>query len=457
MRRILAIAVLTIRAAIRYKAVLVLSIILIGCTAILPLIVKDDGTARGFTQIILTYTLTLATALLGLSTLWLACGILAREIEEAQMQMVAVKPVARWEIWLGKWIGLLGLNAMLLTVVGVGIYATMTWRARSLSPKQQAILRSEVLVARNSAREAVVDYKKEAENILRERIASGLPEGIDIRQARVYVTERVKAQYQVVQPDYMRRWEVPLGDPARLKDAPMFLRVRFDASSGFDQRHETFWEIGPPGSSTSFRTNVFLVPENYTEFPIPPNLFDSQGTLLVNFYNRNQKALIFPIEDGLEVLYRTGGFGLNFIRGLGIIFCWLALLAALGLAGASFLSFPVAAFCAIATLFTVLSSGTLQQVIDEGGIVAVDSNTGLASDQHPLNQISVPAAKALLTLFNLARGFSPIDALSGGRSVTWAELGRAVFQIVIVLGGLLSSIGMLIFTRRELATAQGKG
>ena len=64
-----------------------------GMTPILPsrkypkLLIKDDGTARGFTQILLTYTLTTISALLGLSTLWLACGTLARDIEEAQMQV----------------------------------------------------------------------------------------------------------------------------------------------------------------------------------------------------------------------------------------------------------------------------------------------------------------------------------------------------------------------------------
>ena len=41
-----------------------------------------DGTARGFTQILLTYTLSVITALLGLSTMWLAGGTLARDIEE---------------------------------------------------------------------------------------------------------------------------------------------------------------------------------------------------------------------------------------------------------------------------------------------------------------------------------------------------------------------------------------
>lgn len=66
--------------------------------------------------------------------------------------------------------------------------------------------------------------------------------------------------------------------------------------------------------------------------------------LTIDVQNRSGVALLFPLEDGMEVLYRDGSFALNFARGLGIIFCWLALMASLGLASASFLSFPVAAF-----------------------------------------------------------------------------------------------------------------
>src|SRR5688572_315035 len=128
MRRILAISFLTLRAAFRYRVVTVMAVLLLGGVIILPLIVKDDGTARGFTQIILTYTLTLTTTLLGFATLWLSCGILAREIEEAQMQMVVVKPIARWQIWIGKWLGILMLNAMLLAVAGVAIFILMQSR-----------------------------------------------------------------------------------------------------------------------------------------------------------------------------------------------------------------------------------------------------------------------------------------------------------------------------------------
>src|SRR5688500_13532813 len=113
MSRILAMAQLTWKAAFRFRLFWVLTTLLLGCVIVLPLLIKHDGTARGFTQILLTYTLMTITALLGFCTLWLSCGILARDIEECQMQVVAVKPIARWQIWLGKWLGITLLNLVL--------------------------------------------------------------------------------------------------------------------------------------------------------------------------------------------------------------------------------------------------------------------------------------------------------------------------------------------------------
>jgi hypothetical protein len=214
-----------------------------------------------------------------------------------------------------------------------------------------------------------------------------------------------------------------------------------------------FWEFGDLQTQNQYRTNFVMPAEAYVEFPIPANLVNSKGELHVRFNNTSEKALLFA-DDGMSVMYRTGGFGPNFVRGLGIVFCWLAVLAALGLACASFLSFPIAAFCTITVLFISLSTGTLQQIVDEGGVTAVNPNTGFADDPTLVNRIAVPMAKGMLTVLNLARGFSPIDDLSSGRSVTWLQLSRAFFQICVLLGGLLAIIGISVFARRELANAQ---
>src|SRR5580658_8249081 len=153
MQRLLAIAWLTWKAAFRFRLFIVLAGMLLVSVVGLPMLIKDDGTARGFTQILLTYTLTAITALLGFSTLWLACGTLARDIEECQMQMVAVKPIARWQIWLGKWLGIVLLDAALLGVAGTSVFGLLEWRARRLPADELDKLRSEVLVSRASAKE----------------------------------------------------------------------------------------------------------------------------------------------------------------------------------------------------------------------------------------------------------------------------------------------------------------
>ena len=120
------------------------------------------------------------------------------------------------------------------------------------------------------------------------------------------------------------------------------------------------WQVGSPESPQVTRLPpMSLAADTFHEFAIPPNLLDEKGVLTVVFANPNGTTLLFPLEDGMEVLYREGGFGGNFMRGLGIIFCWMGLLAAIGLAAASQLSFPVAAFFSLAVLVVGLSSGTL--------------------------------------------------------------------------------------------------
>src|ERR1043165_4652475 len=118
MQQIAAVMGLTWKAAFRFRLFVVVAVLLLGAVVLLPILIKDDGTARGFTQILLTYTLSAITALLGISTLWLACGTLARDIEDCQMQVVAVKPISRWRIWLGKWLGIMTLNAAPLIISG---------------------------------------------------------------------------------------------------------------------------------------------------------------------------------------------------------------------------------------------------------------------------------------------------------------------------------------------------
>ncbi len=459
MQRLLAIALLTWKAAFRFRLFLVLAVLLLAAVVGLPLLIKDDGTARGFTQILLTYTLSTITALLGLSTLWLACGTLARDIEECQMQIIAVKPVARWQIWLGKWLGIMSLNAALLALSGASVYALLQWRATRLPVEEQKILRNEVLVARASAREKSFDQEIETETDrrLEDRLKKNPVGRADILEVRRQIREQVKADFQVVPPGTYRPWEIDLGAAKHsLRDRPLHLRIKFNAADKSPSgTFVALWQAGVPQKTQLWRSPpMSLAPDTFHEIELPPNLLDENGLLTITFVNPNDTALLFPLEDGLEVLYREGGFALNFVRGLGIIFCWMAVLAALGLASASFLSFPVAAFLSLAVLTMALCSGTISNAVSDGALMGFNSETG-RSGHSVVDVIAIPLLRLMLKVINLAKAFSPIDSLSTGRSITWGQLGLAFGQIVLLLGGIFGVIGIVIFTRRELATAQG--
>ena len=180
-----------------------------------------------------------------------------------------------------------------------------------------------------------------------------------------------------------------------------------------------------------------LSPDTFHEFEIPPNLFDSQGVLTIAFVNANNTTLLFPIEDGMEVLYPEGGFTLNFARGLGIIFCWMALLAAIGLAAASFLSFPVATFFSLALLVVVfVQRNAGGRGGNRHGRRAATRKTA-SRDIPSADVVLIPLFKGILAVINLVKNFSPIDSLSTGRAIPWSELGAAFGQIVLLLGGVI--------------------
>ena len=458
MQRLTAIAWLTVKAAFRYRLVLMLSIILLGGVVALPLIIKDDGTARGFTQILLTYTLSLITALLGFSTLWLACGTLARDVEECQIQMVAVKPIARWQIWLGKWFGILAVNLILLLLSAGCVFFLLQWRAQRLPEDQQRILRNEILVARGSAKPPIIDYSADVTQILQEKLKQSPVPLADVEYVRRQISEQLKARDQVAPPDYRKPWVIDLGmAKSSLRDQPLYLRIKFNAAQTSPSKtYRGFWVIGEFDGARTFRSDeMSLAADTFHEFTVPPNLFDENGKLTINFVNRSESVLLFPLEDGIEVLYRQGGFALNYVRGIGIIFLWLAFMGAVGLMASSFLSFPVAAFFSIGVLIVGMSTNTISLILEQGTIFEVNHETGLADAPTLVDRVALPLFRGLLNLINLVRGFSPIDALSTGRSVTWTELLLAFGQIGVFFCGIVAAIGITLFTRRELATAQG--
>lgn len=462
MKQIWAIARLTLKAAFRFKIVALLAIFLIISVFALPMLLKNDGTARGFVQILLTYSMGLTVTVLALSTLWLSCSLLARDIEDCRIQMLVVKPIARWKIWVGRWVGIMIVNVLLLGLSGAVVYGLLQYRGTQLNEDQRHILSNEIFVARGSAKEPPVDLTAAVEEVYQQRIKQSANENaLDKDLLRKQIKEMLKYQYQLVPSGMMRKWEIPLGSAAsHLRDKPLYLKTKFIAMSHNSTFEDTRsfpmrWEIGPENSPQTVRMEVLMTPNMSHELKLPPNLLDENGVLNVRFINHQEETFFFDMNDGMEILYRQGSFWVNYIKGLVIMLCWLSLLASIGLAASSFLSFPVASFFAVSLLIFSLCTGTMSQVIEEGGIAGVNHETGKITHQGVFDKAFVTFFKGTRGMVNLVKDFSPVELLSQGRTITWGMLIAAIWQIVVMVGGLFAAIGMICLSRRELALVKG--
>jgi len=455
MTPVLAIAGVTVRAAIRSRVVQVLLALLLLAVAGLPFLLKHNGTARMFTQVTLTYTLFAVSALLGLATLWLACHSMAGDLASGQLQPTLVKPVARWQAWLGKWLGLTAVNALLLIAAATSLFLLLQWRSARLAPDQQRALREEVLIARGSVRAPLADFHREVENVLTQRRSNPAFADVPDETLREATTAAVRAAYENVAPHHERRWTLNLGwRAARLLHEPLSLRVKvFAAQSPDPDGLPVEWLFGSLESGRVEQRRVNLQPGAVQELRLPPGLMGADGMLHVRCANRSDTTLVFRLEDGLAVLFPEDNFAVNYARAMLVLWCWLALVTAVGLSAGTFLSLPVAALFALTLTLTVGSGGTVAESAAEGTVFGVDHETGVRL--APVwDRVAVPVARALALLTSWVGGFAPLESLSAGRSVGWGELARAVFQIVLTTGGMVAAAGITLLQRRELALAQ---
>ena len=456
--RVLAVAKLTIHSAFKFRLVTIILPLLAGILVSLPYLIKHNGTAEMLTQVVLSYSLSLIVFLLGLVTVWLACGSLAKEIQECQMQMIAVKPISRWQIWLGKWLGITALNAGLLLICGAIVLGILYSESKNLSEEQRALLDSKILVARGGLMESPPDLSADIERILNERVNRDGVANIDREYVREKVEEEVWAMNQIVKPNHLRRWEIDFGWRHRLvEDKPLHLRVKFYAAQIADSGHyPTLWIVGNPETGMFWRQELDLSPTAFHEIAVPAGLISADGILHIECRNYTQASLIFPIEEDLEVLFPEGTFFLNYIRSLSVILLWLALLTALGLSAASILSFPVASFFVFALLTMVFSSNLFSTIVEEGTVSAIDEDSGEANWTQ-LDWILVPVFGTALNMVNTIQTISPIESLASGRSIPIDELAKFFFKLVVLMGIPISGFGMYLLHRNELAGSGNRG
>ncbi len=169
MLNIWAIARQTFAQCLRMRMALMFIIILAIVLILLPIYMDGDGTLAGKIRAFLSYGLWATQILLVLITIFAATNIVCSDVRVKQIFTIATKPVTRSQYILGRWLGVVLLNATLLTVAGTACYAVAQYlrSGRAINAQDVQAMETEVF----SARHRVLAEPPPIEKIVEKRLA----------------------------------------------------------------------------------------------------------------------------------------------------------------------------------------------------------------------------------------------------------------------------------------------
>ncbi len=370
MRNIWAVATNTIRQALRMKIAAVFIILLIVLLPVMGVSMTGDGTLKGRLQTFVSYSMSLTNLLLSLLTIIVSIYTLTNDIKQRQIYTVITKPIRRFQLLLGKLLGVILLNTALLALFSAIIYTFTVYTPKIYDAGEDEIIQvgNEFFTARASLVPPEVDVTQEVLEAYEERKKSGqLPPGLSEIELKKQLTKQKKLDKRAAIVGQQLVWEfnnVKVLDPNEI----LFIRYKYDVSiNPPDEQVYSRWDVGDsrqyPAAFSSFHRKDPI--RTFRELKVPANLIADDGYLAIRFLNvpLNDTTVIFP-PDGLEVLYKADTFTTNFIRTVLLMLFRLIFLASLGLLASTFLSFPVAILFCLCVFVTATFSGFCLESFD---------------------------------------------------------------------------------------------
>jgi len=476
---IFAVAHTVLREASRTRIALAFIVMLLVILPLLPLWLDPDAPLRHQIQTFISRSLGATFYLAAFMTLFLGSATVAFEIRDRQIWHLVTKPVYRIQYILGKWLGIVTVNAVLMVIAAVSIFTFIQFlRQQPVAPglrgqEDSMQVREAVLTARVGVKP---DYPRLTDEQIRARVDDLISRDAELsgmddipmerrRQLRDEIQRAFSTGLRSVPPQGMRTFTFRGMQAARDAGGVMTLRYRFFILR--DDEHQTFPVRFYFNENPELYMDREFVPTIGHVLTIPSELITDEGTLTVSILNMfvpppelgGLGSVNFE-EDGFEILYRAGSFEGNFVRAVVIDWVKLGFLGMLAICCATFLSFPVA--CLVS--FTIFAAGTFGPFLATSlrdyyppAFGSVDwTNAGMVI-QWAFQSFIRSVAMAVVFLLEAFGAYRPAQMLVEGRLIPWSMVGGSILRIGVLWSGIALLFGWLVMRRRELAIYSGQG
>ncbi len=408
-----------------------LAALLGAATICLPLLVDGDGTPDGDIRVAVRYALGAAIGILSLATLWTSCGAVSIDAASKRLALTRVKPLRPIELWLGKWLGIILLDAVLLVAAGAVTHASLAIRSHRHGAATWAVTRVRHAPIMPTVRE-------EAEMLLRNYPP---PPEIDPAVALRKFIEQVPERYRAISAGETIPWDFTLERPLP-QNATLWMKMNFTADQISRQEVTADCALdGDNGSSVSFHIDDFTS----SEFVVPIDASKLVGSTAIRLdftyapTMPDAGSLLVQPRRGIALLEPCGGFAGNLFRALLVELAILAALAALGVTFGMLFTFPVAAFCATGLLLSVFAS-------------AYAMEEAIEPDEPPETfgaRIAQETAMAVTTAAKPLLDPHPLELLSEGERISSDELLQSIAWNLLFVPLLIATLGAFAFSRKE--------
>ncbi len=447
-RRIIAIAELCIRTAIRSRMIIAISGLLLAAVIIIPLSVHGDGTPEGETTILLRYTLGTSAVIQAIGTLWASCASIPVEITGGQLGLMLTKPLSPLETWIGKWIGIIAMNGAVLIVVFAFVIGLLHLRLTQMNLPESTLegLRNSILGCRQRNLPDLPSPEKTAIIWYDTLKAQGrIPDDADKNEILSSLSKRAAENYIPISANRNHSWGFSLKSaPANRK---AWIRIRYAAAGGAVTPVTLKIEIlDEHNTVTAHKTIHRSSGMEATALFEPESISTSTPTIrITHIANGSDVGILISERKGVELLIPDGSFTSNLARALLITLAAMMVLSAIGLTTGAMFSLPVA----------ILSATTLMLITLSGQFYLENrDNRDHAAETDTLPLLMTKAASAILStaghISSPIINAAPYSSLSRGIRIPWRSVVNAVLPLGLGSALLLAPLSAVILRRREI-------
>ncbi len=469
--------------AVRLKLSLVFIILLVFGLAALPGLLDADQPLRYRVQAFLQYATGGSFWIIAVLVLTFAAATVAFEQRDRVIWQTMTKPVAAWQYLLGKWLGVVGLAAVLLAVCGSAIFLFTEYLRQQPAYNERTayvstaggggptedrfILETQVLTARSAVQADPPEFDEEVfEQNVQARVETELnylstldDEARGLREMRrEEIVNRIRGDlrrtavesYRAIAPGQAQYYSFSGLEDAAKSGRELILRIKINAGSN---PPDQIYKLTFAFTDSSPAVQSFGLGQTHT-IPLLPTAVDGDGIvrlMVVNgdLLNRtvNPETIVFP-PDGLEITYAVGGFRMNFVRVMGVLWVKLAFLAMLAVFATTFMSYPVACLVAFTTFLAAEGANFILESLES---YRTETREG---DVLVVNTVVSWIARAVASVFRVYADLRPTGRLVDGVLLSWADVAVGTV-VLIIMSIVLYAAGTYIFSKRELATYSG--